>query len=235
MEHIKSAAEQVRLRLIEKLNSSTTPSDTAPSTECAVCGDTGWLRLDGPDRRVARCQCRAEKVIQSRIAAIPHRFRACSFSSYIPGTPQQERAVNAMSADFTKSFFLHGSYGHGKTHLLTAQYVQIVYIEQPCLMLTMAELVMELRKAELEPDYYCTVRERARHAERFHLFVDDIDKFKVTDFKFEVLFDLFDTMYKRNLGLTLTSNFSLRELVVSDRLHGSIVRRIEDVCQVLEV
>jgi chromosomal replication initiation ATPase DnaA len=99
----------------------------------------------------------------------------------------------------------------------------------------MGELISELRHGEINPDYFSIVRHRVRYSDQFHLFVDDIDKFKGTDFKFEVLFDLFDTLYKRNLSLTVTSNYSLAELANSEHLNPAIIRRIDDICQAIEV
>lgn len=166
---------------------------------------------------------------------IPERFRDASFANYVPTDSRQDHALATISGDFTGSFFIHGEYARGKTHLAIAQYAKLVEIERSCEFLSMAELLTELRRSEMDPEYFCTVRQRVRSAEKFHLFVDDIDKFKVTDFKFEVLFDLFDTLYKRNLGLTVTSNYGLRELATSGAVHPSIVRRIDDICGVVEL
>lgn len=184
---------------------------------------------------VSRCECQKQKIIRAKLAEIPERYRDSSFMNYVPMDAKQEAALLLVSGDFTKNYFLYGDYARGKTHLATAQYVKLVQIERPCVLLGMAELLSELRRAELDADYFCLVRHRARYADRFHLLIDDIDKFKVTDFKFEVLFDLFDTIYKRKLGLTVTSNYSLRELATSGALHPSIVRRIDDSCQAVEV
>lgn len=233
MEPIRETAEKMRERLLLELEqASSTPDPTRPSNECGLCGGTGYLRiLDA----VSRCECQKQKIIQAKLAEIPERYRECSFANYIPMDSKQQAASEQIAGDFTKSYFLHGDYARGKTHLATAQYVKLVQIERPCLFLGMAELLSELRTAELDADYFCLVRHRARYADRFHLLVDDIDKFKVTDFKFEVLFDLIDTIYKRKLGLTVTSNYSLLELSSSGALHPSIVRRIDDICTALEV
>lgn len=187
------------------------------------------------ENAVARCECQRRKIIVSKLVEIPERFREATFANYVPMDAAQEKALALMAGEFTGSYFLHGDYARGKTHLATAQYVKLVQIERPCLFLGMAELISELRRAEMDPDYFCLVRHRIRYAEKFHLFVDDIDKFKVTDFKFEVLFDLFDTIYKRKLGLTVTSNYSLRQLVERELLHPSIVRRLDDTCKAIEV
>jgi hypothetical protein len=50
-----------------------------------------------------------------------------------------------------------------------------------------------------------------------------------------VLFDLVDTLYRRKHGLTVTGNHSLRDLVGRERLHPALVRRLDDMCRVLEV
>ena len=56
-----------------------------------------------------------------------------------------------------------------------------------------------------------------------------------TEFKAESLFDLFDTISRRCLGLTVTSNYSLEELGRGGLLHPAIVRRIDDLCVSVEV
>jgi len=71
--------------------------------------------------------------------------------------------------------------------------------------------------------------------EAFHLFWDDIDKLKLTDFKSEVLFDLVDSLYRHNHGLTVTSNFSMRELMERERMPPAIVRRLDDMCTAVEL
>ncbi len=184
---------------------------------------------------VTRCECRRRKIVAAKMASIPERFRNASFENYVPMDAKQEAALDRISKDFTGSYFLSGIYGRGKTHLATAQFVRFVHIERPCLFVTMAELIGELRRAEMDSDYFCEVRQRVRYADQFHLFIDDVDKFKGSDFRFEILFDLIDGVYRRNLGLTITSNYNLRELVEAESLHPSIVRRIDDICQVVEV
>ncbi len=88
---------------------------------------------------------------------------------------------------------------------------------------------------ELDSDFDSPVLTQIRYGKRYHLFGDDVDKFKMTDFRSRGLFDLIDTIYRNNLALTLTSNFTLKELVDLEKLHPSLVRRIDEICRVLEV
>lgn len=209
------------------------PIPQSNESPCELCHDTRYISVEAG---VVRCECQKQRIIAGKLASIPARFRSATFANYDPIDGKQSRAKERMSAEFTKSYYISGPYGTGKTHLATAQYTQLVRIEQPCMFMTMGELINELRRAELEQDsYYCQVREKCRYAERFHLFIDDLDKFKPTDFKAEALFDLIDTVYKRNLMLTITSNYSLSELAAIQSIHPSVLRRIDDICEVIEL
>jgi len=97
------------------------------------------------------------------------------------------------------------------------------------------ELVEELRRAEFDGDFVSPVLASASKAAPYHLFWDDIDKLKMTDFKTEVLFDLVDSLYRQKHGLTVTGNYSMRDLVEQERMHPAIVRRLDDMCRVIEV
>jgi hypothetical protein len=51
----------------------------------------------------------------------------------------------------------------------------------------------------------------------------------------EVLFDLVDSLYRQKHSLTVTGNYSMRELIERERMHPAIVRRLDDMCTVVEV
>jgi DNA replication protein DnaC len=181
------------------------------------------------------CGCREQRIKRQKLAAIPERFRACTFANFVAPSPDLSQRCLQLAQDPTSSVFLFGDYGGGKTHLAVAQHKALIESNTPTLFFSMAELLRELREAELNPDFLSIVRARSRDADRFHLFIDDIDKFKVTDFKLEALFDLLDTIYRRNLGLTVTSNYSLADLVRYEKLAPAIVRRIDDMCEAWNV
>jgi DNA replication protein DnaC len=129
-----------------------------------------------------------------------------------------------------------GAYGNGKTHLLFAQYRQLVTAGRVrCNVRTTRELVEELRRAEFDEDFVSPVIAAASRRAPYHLFWDDIDKLKLTDFKTEVLFDLFDGLYRQKHGITVTGHYSLRDLVERERMHPAIVRRLDDICKLIEV
>lgn len=213
---------------------------TSPNSKCARCQDSGFIHIEGQGSQL--CPCRRERIRAAKIAALPERFRLASLDDFKPLHPQQRQARKIIAGNVNGSFFLWGHYARGKTYLATAQYKKLIEAGRPSLFMTMTELLRELRRAELslgpnsaDPDFFCEVLERVRRAEGFHLFLDDVDKFAASDFKFQALFDVVDTIYKRQLGLTITSNLSLSELARDEILHPAIVARIDAICTAIEV
>lgn len=204
------------------------------SDKCPRCRDTGWVYPSADRAGVVRCECLKERIRASKIAAIPAQFTNATFGNYLPVDQSQANALNAVSGEPGRSFFLYGTYRRGKTHLAVAQYRTLIEAGGNALFVSMSSLLAELRAAEVH-DQTSAVIQRVRHSDEFHLFIDDVDKFKPTEFKSEVLFDLFDTLYKRKLSLTITSNLGLEALSGVGRLDGAILRRIDDVCLPVEV
>lgn len=205
--------------------------------ECPLCRNTGWRRIElfGVDG-MQKCECMPRKQKAKALAVIPERFATCSFASFQPRHPKQEKVLALMKSSIEASWYLTGGYGNGKTLLLYAQYRELIQKGTvQCHVRTTRELIEELRRAEIDEHFASPVMKMAGRREPYHLFWDDIDKIKPTDFKTEVLFHLVDALYRQNHGLTVTSNFSLRDLVEHERMAPAIVRRLDDMCRVLEV
>jgi DNA replication protein DnaC len=179
-------------------------------------------------------QAQKEKIRTARLSVVPERFKDSTFESYCPNDSKQERALALMLEDPKGSWYLTGSYGSGKTHLLHAQYREMVLAGKTrCHVRTTRELVDELRRAEFDENFISPVIVAASKPGSYHLFWDDIDKLKPTYFKTEVLFDLVDTLYRQKHGLSVTSNYFMRDLIERERLHPAIVRRLDDMCRVV--
>jgi DNA replication protein DnaC len=205
--------------------------------ECSGCKDSGWRWIDLPGRAgMRKCECAVEKARAGYLALIPERFKDGSFESFKPCNPKLEAALSLMRKDLGGSWYLTGAYGNGKTHLLYAQYREMVISGNVgCHVRTARDLVEELRRAEFDDHFVSPVLAAASKHEPYHLFWDDIDKLKMTDFKTEVLFDLVDSLYRQKHGLTVTANYSLQDLVERERMHPSIVRRLDDMCRVIQI
>ena len=238
MQAVASTLTAVRERLRAGKRAGAIPyigRDNEPT--CRICSDTGWHRAEGEEFiGLKRCECVKERIRAARLAVIPERFRESSFESYRPKNRKQEWVLGQMREDPGGNYYLTGSYGSGKTHLLYAQYRQMVMAGKTrCYVRTTRELVEELRRAEFDDGFISPVISAASKPEPFHFFWDDVDKLKPTDFRTEVLFDLVDSLYRGNHGLTVTSNYSMQDLVERERLHPAIVRRLDDMCRIVEV
>jgi DNA replication protein DnaC len=167
---------------------------------------------------------------------VPALFREAGFHTYRARNPQQERAAALMKSLPEGSWYLNGHYGSGKTHLLYAQYCDMAAAGKiRCHVRTTKELVEELKRMELESEFTSPVMAASYSCEPYHLFWDDIGKLKLTEFKTEVLFELVDALYRRKHGLTVTANYSLQDLVDRERMHPAIVRRLDDMCRVIQL
>lgn len=169
---------------------------------------------------------------------IPVRFQSCTFETYKPKSKKQADTLCKMSEHPHESYFIHGPYGAGKTHLLYAQYREnyFVYGEKNCFVRSTHELIRELQDEEVKEKpspINLALKPQDTREILIHLFWDDADKFKVTDYREEALFDLIDRIYKNNEKLTITSNASLSEL--QEKLSPAICRRIDDICKLVEV
>ena len=227
-----SISRQLRGERVEAMRFTSLASEPI----CSLCGGTGWQRAGKEDSRYRRCECVKARFIAERLAAIPALFREANIQSYQARSPQQERAIALMKGLPNGSFYMSGPYGSGKTHLFYAQYREIASAGKTlCHVRTTRELLEELKKMELSSDFVSPVTAAAYSPAPYHLFWDDIDKLKPTDFKTEVLFELVDALYRHKHGLTATANYSLQDLVARERMHPAIVRRLDDMCRVIQI
>ena len=196
--------------------------------DCVDCRDTRWV----VDHRGARpCRCRERIRREAKLRQIPIHFTGSDLGS-ISGRSWQTAAIEKMRANPTGSYFLHGRYGSGKTHLLVAQFRELIGTRDPELRSSHA-LMDELHDEEFGSP--SVVLYKAATSSSLHLCWDDVDKIRLTDFRREMLCELIDLLYRRNLGLSLTSNFGLRELQETESLPPAALRRIRDMCEVIEL
>jgi DNA replication protein DnaC len=184
--------------------------------------------------RVGKENTRLRKRKQ-QLTQIPKRFSSVSIDNFIPKTDKQKKAIALLRQNVKGSFLISGDYGQGKTHLLWAQYCEVADGNNIVYPSSMHELLEIFKRSATEdgfekPTEFLAIDDGI---EGTHVFIDDVDKFKLTDFKLESLFDFIDTIYRQNIGLTMTSNSTLMEL--QEKLSPAIVRRIDDICTKIEL
>jgi DNA replication protein DnaC len=186
---------------------------------------------------VRRCQCQERRIATARIRTILAdwpEYAEADLESFNPKNLRQTDALEKLRSNPGGSYFLTGIYACGKTHLLVAQYRALALRGDYCLLRSGKQLADEMRLAEIAPadgqqPRLSLVLEAARTAEKFHLFYDDIEKAGGrTEFRAEAIFDLVDTLWRRQLSLTVTSNLTLDQLRSS--IGDAAVARIDRIC-----
>ena len=90
-----------------------------------------------------------------------------------------------------------------------------------------------LERSQFEEDFESPVLTLIDRSPDSHFFWDDCDKLKLTEFKYQEIFSLIDTIYRKQLGISLTSNLELGDLARSERLPQAAVSRIDRMCRVI--
>lgn len=185
--------------------------------ECPICRGTLWVPLK--EGLVKRCDCQKRRIAQERIRVILEdwpEYQQAALETYQPlqGSPEQKNAFLRIKENPRGSLLLTGLYSRGKTHLMIAQYRHLALSGEKCELRSARGLIEELRKTDAPPDsgkeFISPVLQLVNLAPAGHLFIDDIDKAPArSGFRLEMLFDLFDTIKRRQLGLTVTSNLPL--------------------------
>ena len=200
--------------------------------ECLECSDTGWLIKKNSNGRdcAKKCACKKRKVLEKKFAVIPPEFRDKTFENFECQGKQDEANIDAIMADVERGVYYHGAYGAGKTHLLVAQYKEVLKrklngVGVIPVLVSSNDLSVEFRAEALGQGSLSL--SLARDASRLHLFLDDIDKIKLTETKETMLFELFNLMSLNHHRLSITSNMKSREL--ENLFGGATTRRIVDL------
>ncbi len=221
-------------------------SDEASANECEKCRGANWIVIDG---LAHRCECMQRRIAASRLQTIAKewtKYIDADLDVMTPRSSRQAAAIAAIKANPAGSYYLWGSYDAGKTHLLIAQYRILALRRHNCLVRSGRQLVEELRRAEIEPRdgeqrFISPVLQATYSADQFHLFWDDINKADArTGFRAEALFDLLDTLKRRELAVTITSQRPLIDLKgeVADLrtvIGHAAVARIDAMCTKIQL
>lgn len=147
----------------------------------------------------------------------------------------------------TGSFFLHGEYRSWKTYLAASQFNAQLDARWPELevigglrFVSDPDLSRSLRDEEMDRGRAIVSARDIAAGRIVHLTIDDLGKRRVTPFNKDAYAELIDAVFRSDgqCGLTITSNLDLLGLAYdgdNDRYEPAMVRRITDLCEVLEV
>ncbi len=240
------AISECRRFSITELSGSTSRSGNPCGSESC---DGWWILSDG---RARPCMtCRRHRLFE----AVPGRFRIrledLQPTEMLTGRislEQQARLLDLIRSRTRGSFLLMGRSGCGKSQLLHSMYLNEAESSQYGATLVIADtrdVVSDLRdfefnEARVRPPMLSPsmVRECARAKKRISIFLDEFHKGGThTDWAIGVLHELVDTIYQvydwGYVRFCAATNLLRAEFI--GQLGGSLYRRIEEICTVVEV
>ena len=119
---------QMRMAAAELPEGSPLPTcEVEKVYDCVDCRDTRWI----VDHRGARpCSCRERMRREAKTRQILIHFAGIDFGN-LRGRSHQAEAIARIRANPAGRYFLHGRYGSGKTHLLIAQFRELIACRDP--------------------------------------------------------------------------------------------------------
>ena len=134
--------------------------------------------------------------------------------------------------DIRNSYFLFGPPKKGKTHLLWSQYRAMT---EEGIFKTYIEREFSLLR-KMQEQSYEGVKHFNLDQKGLHFFIDEFADSEISDDKGMHMFALLDRLHESRAGLTVTSNWSLKEInekkMFGDRTE-KITWRIKDLCHIV--
>lgn len=192
---------------VQKPHSYTLKGVTYYSYRKCVCQIAEEERLEKEKRRLERLEYYADHIynwLGSRWNETPLRKK--TFENF-----EADRQMEAYSAaknfvtDPYGTFILHGTYGTGKTHLLSAICNETLHKHnRRSLFTTSTKLFAAIQqKIANHDDHYAVIEQAVKTP---LLVLDDVDKAKWTEFREEMYFAIVDERVKRDLPIALSTN-----------------------------
>jgi DNA replication protein DnaC len=185
---------------------------------CPVCSGSGW-KSAGPDRRVARCECRLKSRAESLLASarIPKRYEHCELSNFEFDGPHAHLMKARMAAcRFVEEYpgeraglLLTGSVGVGKTHLAVGIMKELIRSKHiRCLFYDYRELLKEIQNS-----YNVTVKATELDVLRpvFDtevLVLDELGAVRPTEWVWDTVSLILNSRYNDTRTTIITTNFS---------------------------
>ncbi len=226
---------------MEGLIISKTESGTAKEVECKLCDDMGYiLTRDNAGREYAEeCTCQEKARLEQilRNSGIAEAFKRRNFNNFktldSKATEMKEKALQYVKEfDDTKSFFVAGIVGSGKSHITIAIANEFMNKGIAVRYAQYGDMVRELLSCRQDNTNYHTVANKYKNARV--LLIDDLFKGAVTEWNgikrlnsrdIEMLFDIINYRYMKQKPIIVSSEFLPQELLEFDE--GIVSRIIE--------
>ncbi len=206
--------------------------------KCKECRDTEWIIGEGNTARP--CKCREINQYQRLLdnSNLSDDFKKKSFENYnTAGKPKVLTTAKNIAVEYVNSFegFLKtrhnsiaflGQVGCGKTHLSIAISNALIQSGHGVLYMQYRETIMQLKQNVMDEEYYQSEINKFKRASV--LLIDDLYKGKVLESDYNIMFEIINYRYLKNLPIIVSSEFLSDNLLNRDEAIGS---RIIEMCK----
>ena len=214
----------------EGKNSLDKSENLITSYKCNKCKDKLFIIQE--DDTAKECECRQLRIAEEKLKAsgISEEFRKKTFDNF-----NYEKSVKVMEAfknakiyskDFEKirstrknSIMFIGQVGSGKTHLAIA--ISNVLLDKGIGVIYMPyrDSITILKQSMMDEENY--QREMNKYKNAQVLLIDDLFKGKITDSDINIMYEIVNYRYFKNLPIIVTSEKVIDELIKIDEAIGS--------------
>ena len=205
--------------------------------KCSKCRDMLFIELD--DGSFAPCKCRNLRIAENKLklSGISEEFRKMRFENF-----KYESSIEAMEAYVTSktyskefksiinkkqnSIMLMGQVGSGKTHLAMAISNILLDDGKGVIYMPYRNIITKIKQCITDEENY--QREISKYKEAQILFIDDLFKGRITESDINIMYEIIDYRYFKNLPMIITTEKSLSNLLEIDEAIGS---RLYEKCK----
>jgi len=194
--------------------------------KCKKCNDSFFesFERDGYSY-VTRCDCYFLYLKKKKFG---QHYELKTLENYEERSPTMAEAKQILLSSPEKSYFITGSVGLGKTHLLVGIFDAVLHLRkiQPEQIFVMTELQLldSLNKKTDE------VEDLSRYTT---FIIDDIGKTNLAKWDIEKFYAFYNEIYRQSRTLVVSSNYSISD--ISEIYGGAIARRIDELASVIEI
>ena len=215
----------------------TSPKECITLTyDCNECKDIEWLVIDGAAKP---CKCQSvkrQKYIIER-SGLSEIFRQKTFDNFEVGRPEKIIKALHMCKRYADNFelirrernnsiALLGQAGCGKTHLLLAIFNRLMSESVGVCYMQYREEMTKLKQCITDAENYQNSISRFKTVPV--LMIDDLYKGKITESDVNIMFEIINHRYIKNLPMMISSEKSMESILEVDEGIGS---RIYEMCK----
>jgi len=160
------------------------------------------------------------KNLDKKTKELPLRFRDKTLENYKNINP---KILEYISRENPNSLLLTGKSGTGKTHLAIGLYKKIILKNKTVKFIPFIEMIHEIKNS-INTDINSKIDSFTKYD---YLIIDDLGSEKTTDWIKEILYLIFDRIYREMRNVIITTNMTSSEM--SERYDYKIVSRFSEM------